>query len=619
MLPLPSSGLRSPSPSARCGRRSPCRGARRSSRRRADSLVADAPRRSSRGRPWQASRLIAPVLADSTRRTPDAVFLAADRGEPLERLARGEPPARRASAGSTRPSRAAAGCSWPARRSSRRADSLALRHVAGRAEPRHGRRGWRASRPARPALDRLHARDSAAATYRRAAERLPVRRRLAPAPRRGGHRRQRPARRALRTACARPLARERIALGRGRRARAAIGDLVGAPPASTPRSAPALTALRLRLGMSPDSAPRAAVRRELARRWSPRGGAPARSAGRDRAARQRLRPAHRRPRSSRWRARRGRRARAPGPSTATSGPSRPGSGTARTASTTPRRSPSSAATARPPFQFNLVRAPASLARRRRRTSAPARSCATARSPRPLGAARHRRSDYPRDTSAASSALFLLGDLAADDRADRAGPQPTTAGRRCAIPTSRFAPPAALPRRHGGAPHRRAARMSAPRVRRAGPALPAQRGGLGRGLLGRPRLGRRRRHRRRPRRWERAAAGDPGSYYTAVAARRLGRPSWTPSAAADSLRRRARRRGDGGARGPARPARPGRGGAARARRAGPDRGDRSPSGCSPSPTRSAAHGRASQAIQLARRALANGAPRGRPDVPAALSR
>src|ERR671926_109694 len=45
--------------------------------RLADSLVADATTALERGRPWQASRLIAVVLSDSTRRTPDALILAA--------------------------------------------------------------------------------------------------------------------------------------------------------------------------------------------------------------------------------------------------------------------------------------------------------------------------------------------------------------------------------------------------------------------------------------------------------------------------------------------------------------------------------------------------------------
>src|SRR3954451_6657824 len=44
---------------------------------RADSIIVDATLALERGRPWAASRLIAVVLADSSRRTPDALMLAA--------------------------------------------------------------------------------------------------------------------------------------------------------------------------------------------------------------------------------------------------------------------------------------------------------------------------------------------------------------------------------------------------------------------------------------------------------------------------------------------------------------------------------------------------------------
>jgi len=44
---------------------------------RADTLIAAAAQALEQGRPWEASRLIAPVLADSTRRTSDALMLAA--------------------------------------------------------------------------------------------------------------------------------------------------------------------------------------------------------------------------------------------------------------------------------------------------------------------------------------------------------------------------------------------------------------------------------------------------------------------------------------------------------------------------------------------------------------
>jgi hypothetical protein len=44
---------------------------------RADSLLESARSALGRGRPWQASRLIAPVVGDSSQRTPSAVILAA--------------------------------------------------------------------------------------------------------------------------------------------------------------------------------------------------------------------------------------------------------------------------------------------------------------------------------------------------------------------------------------------------------------------------------------------------------------------------------------------------------------------------------------------------------------
>ena len=44
---------------------------------RADTVMANAAMALERGRPWQASRLIAVLLADSALRTPDALMLAA--------------------------------------------------------------------------------------------------------------------------------------------------------------------------------------------------------------------------------------------------------------------------------------------------------------------------------------------------------------------------------------------------------------------------------------------------------------------------------------------------------------------------------------------------------------
>ena len=43
----------------------------------ADTTLLDVRGALARGRPWQASRLVAPALADSSRRTATAVYLAA--------------------------------------------------------------------------------------------------------------------------------------------------------------------------------------------------------------------------------------------------------------------------------------------------------------------------------------------------------------------------------------------------------------------------------------------------------------------------------------------------------------------------------------------------------------
>ena len=139
-----------------------------------------------------------------------------------------------------------------------------------------------------------------------------------------------------------------------------------------------------------------------------------------------------------------------------------------------------------PLQFNLVRSPkcmvASAAYLRARSLVRDGQLVKGRAALvEIGEA------IPSDTIAASSALFLLGDLASDDQADRLA---RTYYRRAAVryPTSRFAARRPLPRRDGGAAHRRC-RDGGPRVRRAGAPLSPERRGAGLGVLGRPRLGR----------------------------------------------------------------------------------------------------------------------------------
>ncbi|MBA3317804.1 MAG: transglycosylase SLT domain-containing protein, partial [Gemmatimonadales bacterium] len=140
--------------------------------------------------------------------------------------------------------------------------------------------------------------------------------------------------------------------------------------------------------------------------------------------------------------------------------------------------------------------------------------------------------YPRDTTAASSALFLLGDLASDDRADRLA---RTYYRRAALryPTSRFAPAARfraamvelltgdaamagrefdeLARRYPRSDEAPAAVYWAGRAWAiAGDSLKAHA------------------------RWRKATVGDPTSYYASLAARRMGLPPWTPAQAIDTF-------------------------------------------------------------------------------------
>jgi soluble lytic murein transglycosylase len=140
--------------------------------------------------------------------------------------------------------------------------------------------------------------------------------------------------------------------------------------------------------------------------------------------------------------------------------------------------------------------------------------------------------YPRDTAAASAALFLLGDLVSDDRADQ---QARGYYRRvvAGYPTSHFAPTAAF----------RAAMIAlladsataaaaefdtlAKRYPRSGEATPAVYwAGRAWALAGDSAAA--------AERWQQLAAGDPGSYYTGLAASRLGLTSWAPPAASDSF-------------------------------------------------------------------------------------
>jgi soluble lytic murein transglycosylase len=140
--------------------------------------------------------------------------------------------------------------------------------------------------------------------------------------------------------------------------------------------------------------------------------------------------------------------------------------------------------------------------------------------------------YSKDTTAASSALFLLGDLASDDQADRLA---RTYYRRSAVryPTSRFAAAARfraamvelltgdagmaarefdeLARRYPRSDEAPASVYWAGRAWAiAGDSVKAHA------------------------RWRKATQGDPTSYYASLAARRLGMAAWVPSPASDTF-------------------------------------------------------------------------------------
>ena len=182
-------------------------------------------------------------------------------------------------------------------------------------------------------------------------------------------------------------------------------------------------------------------------------------------------------------------------------------------------------------QFALVKAPASLVgdARYQRARALLRAGSTTASRTALrGILR----DRPADTSAASSALLLLGDLATDDgRDDAARSAFRDIARR--YPTSshvaaaRFR--AAIIAYASGNPRTAAAEMDTiwRRYPRSSEALAAgywsARGWAGAGDSARARA-----------RWREVVDRDPISYYSMLSARRLGEAPWAPPPRADSF-------------------------------------------------------------------------------------
>ena len=491
----------------------------------ADTVLETARRALDRGRPWQASLLVAPVVRDSVQRSPSAVFLAATAasrwgGWPeVGRLLEGETWLDSMFGGRGRVLLARSALE-------RGADSVALVHALaappGRDVEEEGERLFLLA----TALDRLNARDSAAATYGRAAAVLPqvsdwiLLRAAAVTDDSIG-------RAAIYGRIDLPLARER-ARWADAAAHERFGDLDGA--AHRYREVGArLTAVRLRLRTSADSAPRAEVRRDLLTMITA-GGAASEVRGAIGLLDSAFAPLTVEEELLVARA---------ADEAGLAGRAVQGYPRALAAGLggQPERYGYASALARlgrnaeAAAQFKLVRSPGWMVA----SAAYLRARSLVRD----GQAVQGRAElveipvkFPRDTTAASSALFLLGDLASDDRADRLA---RTYYRRAAVryPTSRFAAAARfraamvelltgdaamaarefdeLARRYPRSDEAPASVYWAGRAWSiAGDSVKAHA------------------------RWRKATQSDPASYYASLAARRLGLPAWVPPQAPDTF-------------------------------------------------------------------------------------
>jgi soluble lytic murein transglycosylase len=491
----------------------------------ADSVLASVRDALLRGRPWQASLLVAPVLSDSQQRSPIAIYLAATAasrwggwGE-VGRLLEGESWVDSLFGGQARVMLARAALE-------RGSDSTALLHALT------AHRGLDAESEGErllllaAALERLDARDSAAATWERAADRLPL---VADwlLVRAAAVTDDSTARARLYALIGSRPARERLRWSEAA-AHERTGDLEGAADRYA-RLGARLTALRLRLRASADSAPRAAVRRDLFAVLEA-GGSPA--AVRD----------------------------AIGLLDSLFAPLQPAEelsvglaaeevGLAQRATegfvrafaaglgASAERYAYANALGRlgrhgdAAFQYKLVHSPRSLAAH----AAYLRARALVRDGQ-LVEGRSALLAITRalatDTNAASSALYLLGDLASDDGADRLA---RTYYRRVAVryPGSRFAAPArfraAMIELLTGDPGQAGREFDelARRYPRSDEA-PASVYWAGRAwaTAGDSAASRRR--------WEQSADADPLSYYASLASRRLGRTAGVPEQATDSF-------------------------------------------------------------------------------------
>ena len=488
-----------------------------------DSALIHASEALDRGRPWQATRLIAPWLADSSTRTPAVIFLAARaagewRGwrEVLDLLG-SEPWVDSLYGGSGRVLLARAALE-------RRQDSLALEHatLALRRRPSSGERLLLQA----TALDRLGARDSAASVYLRAAEQLPsiadwllLRSAVVTG--------DSADRAVLYSQITNSLAKDRVRWAEAA-AHEKVGDLLGAARRYA-AAGDRLTSLRLRLTASPDSAPRAALRREFLALVA---GRPGNAAVREAIAVLDSVFAPLAPSEELVVARAamdaGALARAAN-GFAKAGHNALGSGQDRFAygnALTRLNRNAEAAT-----QFKLVQKPRSLAALAAYQAARAlvRDGQIERGRAALIAVTRK---YESDTAAAASAFFLRADLASDDRGDlEARRLHRIVARR--YPTSRFAPTsgfrAAMIALLSGQPRLAAEEFDelAERYPRSGETLAAVYwAGRSWTDAGDSALGRGR--------WHDVTARDPLSYYAALSARRLGIRAWVPPPAFDSF-------------------------------------------------------------------------------------
>jgi soluble lytic murein transglycosylase len=488
-----------------------------------DSTLVQAAEALSRGRPWQATRLLSGALQDSSNRTPATVFLAATAAsewggwnEVLQLLGR------ESWIDSLYEGRARVLLTRAALE--RRADSAALVHAV--AALRHDRSSGERLMLLATALERNGSRDSAAAVFLKAAERLPqiadwLKLRAAAVSA------DSTTRAGLYAAIEDPLPRGRISWAEAA-AYERTGDLVEAARRYHTLGEQ-LTSVRLRLASSPDSGNHASIRRETLALLSGRI-----SAG---AARQAINLmdsafAPLAPPEELLVARAA--VDAGMPARAVSGFAR--AGDRRLGSSQDRFDYANALTRlkrnhEAAVQYRQVRSPHSLAAQAAYFEARALVRDGQLQKGRVALLRVTR-NYSRDTTPAASAYFLLADLASDERAD------AEARRLYRVvstryPTSRFAPTArfraamiallsdrpklaaqefdGLADRYPGSDEALGAEYWAGRAwATAGDSVVARS------------------------RWQTVFARDPLSYYGALSASRLGAGPWSPLAAPDSF-------------------------------------------------------------------------------------